>query len=100
MRPNFKGVVVVSFLALAFFALEGFASQPYCVYLSQSQELRCDCTNWKFNRSEPSIFPSNDFFVATEDAAKVQQVAAIKLTGCDKLHLTLDLRPLPYPFYR
>ncbi len=117
-RPIFKGVIVNSSTLLTIFlTLVGLrhslasnsalnsaiqASEPYCIYLEQSQELRCNCQNFAFNRSQPRVFPSNDFFVPTSSngASKVQQVAAMKLTGCEKLHLTLDLRPLPHPFYR
>lgn len=108
VRPTFKGVVVLTSSLLAFITtLVGSVPvdqlQPYCVYLEQSQELRCNCQNFPFNRSRASVFPSNDFFVAApsqEVAEKVKQVAAMKLSGCQQLHLKLDFRPLPYPFYR
>lgn len=109
VRPTFKGVVVItSSIVLAFFTLVGSAVpldqvQPYCIYLEQSQELRCNCQNFPFNRSQASVFPNNDFFVAAPSqriAEKVKQVAAMKLSGCQQLHLKLDFRALPYPFYR
>ena len=112
IRPKFKGVVISSTSLLAFLAiitLVGSTSVPntnigpYCIYLEQTQELRCNCQNLSFNRSQPTVFPNNEFFVPTTSehgASKVKEVAALKLTGCEKLHLTLDLRPLPHPFYR
>jgi hypothetical protein len=115
LGPKFKGIVITNgpgFLALLTFFLTLVGSTPvvssadpgpYCIYLDMTQELRCSCQNLNFNRSQPTVFPNNDFFVPSTSqnhAAKVKEVAALKLTGCEKLHLTLDLRPLPHPFYR
>ena len=115
LGPKFKGIVITNgpgFLALLTFFLTLVGSTPvvssadpgpYCIYLDMTQELRCSCQNLNFNRSQPTVFPNNDFFVPStsqNQAAKVKEVAALKLTGCEKLHLTLDLRPLPHPFYR
>ena len=111
LGPKFKGIVIYpSLLALlTFMTLAGLTPVsstdpgPYCIYLDQTQELRCNCQNLQFNRSHPTVFPNNDFFVPStsqNQADKVKEVAALKLTGCDQLHLTLDLRPLPHPFYR
>jgi len=80
------------------------SGSPYCVYSSQSQELKCNCQNLYFNRSQPTVFPNNEFFVslpshkAEKVASEVKEVSTIKLSGCPKLHLALDLSPLPYPF--
>ena len=69
-----------------------------------SQELKCNCQNLYFNRSHPTVFPNNEFFVslpshkAEKVASEVKEVSTIKLSGCPKLHLALDLSPLPYPF--
>ena len=118
LRPNFKGVVVTTTSLWILFALVGSSnsvpdsgiinsiqnSEIYCVYLHKSQELRCDCQNLNFNRSQPIVFPNHDIFVSlpNNDQAtlKIKEVATIKLSGCSKLHLTIDLTPLPYPFYR
>ena len=76
---------------------------PYCVYLSQSQELRCNCQDLEFNRSQPTVFPNNDFHVihqVNDVPSGIKDAATIKLYGCPRLHLKLDLTPLPDPFYR
>ena len=76
---------------------------PYCVYLSQSQELRCNCQDLEFNRSQPTAFPNNDFHVihqVNDVPSGIKDAATIKLYGCPRLHLKLDLTPLPDPFYR
>ena len=57
IRPKFKGVVISSTSLLAFvaiFTLVGSTSVsntnigPYCIYLEQTQELRCNCQNLSF----------------------------------------------------
>ena len=75
---------------------------PYCVYLSQSQELSCNCQDLEFNRSQPTVFPNNDFHILHQvnEVNGIKEAATIKLTGCSRLHLKLDLTPLPHPFYR
>ena len=79
---------------------------PYCVYLSQSQELRCNCQDLEFNRSQPTVFPNNDFYISlprhqiNKVSSGIKDAATIKLSGCPRLHLKLDLTPLPHPFYR
>ena len=108
INPHFKGVVVttslVAILLLSLFTSSACGQRsPYCNYLDQSQELRCNCQYFYQNRTkDPQVFPSNEFLISAppEIAAKVKEVAALKLTGCEKLHLTIDLRPLPHPFYR
>ena len=80
-----------------------FFAVPYCVYLSQSQELRCNCQDLEFNRSQPTAFPNNDFHVihqVNDVPFGIKDAATIKLYGCPRLHLKLDLTPLPDPFYR
>ena len=102
LRPSFKGVIVTSaFLSFAVILANPIdGGVPYCVYLDQSQELRCNCQN--FGTNETSVFPNNDFFVAvpSKAASEVKEAAAVQLTGCERLNLHLDLRPLPHPFYR
>ena len=73
------------------------------MYLSQSQELRCNCQDLEFNRSQPTAFPNNDFHVihqVNDVPSGIKDAATIKLYGCPRLHLKLDLTPLPDPFYR
>ena len=100
-RPKFKGVIITTSL-IAIFAISSINCQkaPYCNYLAPCQELRCNCQHLNLNGSQ--TFPNNQFLISAppDIAAKVKEVAALKLTGCEKLHLKLDLRPLPHPFYR
>eukprot|EP00095_Tigriopus_kingsejongensis_P000749 maker-scaffold273_size229271-snap-gene-1.20 protein:Tk00749 transcript:maker-scaffold273_size229271-snap-gene-1.20-mRNA-1 annotation:"PREDICTED: paraplegin" len=122
---SFKGVVVTSCGILMIIGLcqalsvqshrEGktlqdnvsATSMPYCVYLAQSQELDCVCSEERVDGSEdeilerhfysePVTFPSEEYIHNAEN----NSVASVKLHSCSHLHLKLDLRILERPFYR
>ena len=101
--PAFKGVVVCSVpLILAICTLTMSVAEarnlPYCVYVDRHQELKCGCENFKLN----TTFPNSDIFVSLpkNSGKSVHKIKALTLDNCDKLHLKLDLTPLPQPFLR
>ena len=104
-RPVFKGVVVctVTILMAACMICPSSVSGrnlPYCVYVDRIQEIKCGCENFALN----TTFPNSDIFVSLP-ASSIERQDAKKIKGftldtCDKLHLKLDLTPLPQPFLR